>query len=96
VPLPRVAEARLRRHLAVVRRLHESDLARGLVGVPLPGGSPRNTRTPLANGPGSGSSPRRASASTRPRSARSAITFTRPSCSGRSSSAPHARGSPSP
>jgi len=37
VPLPRVAEAPLRRHLAVVRRLHESDLARGLVGVPLPG-----------------------------------------------------------
>lgn len=41
VPLPRIAEAPLRRHLAAVRRLHESDLARGLVGPPLPGGLAR-------------------------------------------------------
>ena len=37
VPLPRVAEGPLRRHLVAVRRLHEADLVRGLVGVPLPG-----------------------------------------------------------
>jgi integron integrase len=36
-PLPRVAEAPLHRHLEQVRRLHESDLARGLAGPPLPG-----------------------------------------------------------
>jgi integron integrase len=41
VPLPRVAEAPLRRHLAQVRRLHESDLARGLAGPPLPTGLAR-------------------------------------------------------
>jgi integron integrase len=37
VPLPRIAEAPLRRHLEQVRRLHESDLAQGLEGPPLPG-----------------------------------------------------------
>jgi integron integrase len=37
VPLPRVAEGPLRRHLARVHRLHEADLAAGLTGAPLPG-----------------------------------------------------------
>ena len=37
VPLPQVAEAPLRRHLVAIRRLHEGDLAEGVVGVPLPG-----------------------------------------------------------
>ncbi|HVN37679.1 MAG TPA: integron integrase [Myxococcota bacterium] len=37
VPLPRVVEEPLRGHLARVRRLHEVDLADGMVGVPLPG-----------------------------------------------------------
>jgi integron integrase len=37
VPLPRTLEAPLRDHLAEVRRLHQQDLADGLVGVPLPG-----------------------------------------------------------
>jgi len=41
VPLPRIAEAPLRRHLEQVRRLHEQDLARGLAGPPLPGGLAR-------------------------------------------------------
>jgi integron integrase len=40
-PLPRVAEAPLRRHLVQVHRLHEEDLARGLGGPPLPGGLER-------------------------------------------------------
>lgn len=38
VPLPQVAEGPLRRHLVAVRRIHESDLARGVAGVSLPGG----------------------------------------------------------
>ena len=37
VPLPRVAEGPLRRHVVAIRRLHEADLAQGLVVVPLPG-----------------------------------------------------------
>jgi len=37
VPLPRVAEEPLRGHLVWARRLHEIDLADGMVGVPLPG-----------------------------------------------------------
>jgi integron integrase len=37
-PLPRVAEAPLRRHLEQVARLHRDDLANGLAGPPLPGG----------------------------------------------------------
>jgi len=41
VPLPRIAEAPLRRHLQQVRRLHEADLVRGLAGPPLPGGLAR-------------------------------------------------------
>lgn len=41
VPLPRIAEAPLRRHLEQVRRLHQGDLARGLEGPPLPGGLAR-------------------------------------------------------
>jgi integron integrase len=40
-PLPRIAEAPLRRHLERVRRLHREDLARGLSGPPLPGGLAR-------------------------------------------------------
>lgn len=40
-PLPRVAEAPLRRHLSRVRELHEADLARGVAGPPLPGGLER-------------------------------------------------------
>ncbi|HSJ96950.1 MAG TPA: integron integrase [Myxococcota bacterium] len=38
VPLPRIADAPLRRHLQKVQNLHEGDLAQGLVGPPLPGG----------------------------------------------------------
>lgn len=41
VPLPRVAEAPLRRHLARVQQLHQADLARGLAGPPLPHGLAR-------------------------------------------------------
>jgi integron integrase len=40
-PLPRVAEAPLRRHLERVARLHREDIARGLWGPPLPGGLER-------------------------------------------------------
>ncbi|MGH7287562.1 MAG: integron integrase [Myxococcota bacterium] len=40
-PLPRVAEGPLRRHLAQVHRLHETDLAQGIWGPPLPGGLER-------------------------------------------------------
>src|SRR4029453_15646555 len=40
-PLPRVARAPLRRHLVQVHRLHETDLANGLSGAPLPGGLAR-------------------------------------------------------
>jgi integron integrase len=40
-PLPRVAEAPLRRHLERVAQLHREDLARGLAGPPLPGGLAR-------------------------------------------------------
>jgi integron integrase len=40
-PLPRVAEAPLRRHLEWVAALHREDLARGLSGPPLPGGLAR-------------------------------------------------------
>lgn len=45
VPLPRVAEAPLRRHLEQVRRLYESDVARGVEGPPLPGGLARKLPT---------------------------------------------------
>lgn len=41
VPLPRIAEAPLRRHLEQGQRLHRDDLARGLEGLPLPGGLAR-------------------------------------------------------
>lgn len=37
-PLPRIAEAPLRRHLERVARLHREDLANGVWGPPLPGG----------------------------------------------------------
>lgn len=40
-PLPRIAEAPLRRHLEQVARLHRDDLASGLWGPPLPGGLER-------------------------------------------------------
>jgi integron integrase len=40
-PLPRVAEAPLRRHLEQVERLQRGDLAEGISGPPLPGGLER-------------------------------------------------------
>jgi len=40
-PLPRVAEAPLRKHLERVRALHLGDLAAGVAGPPLPGGLAR-------------------------------------------------------
>jgi len=40
-PLPRVAEAPLRRHLERVEALHQGDLAKGILGPPLPGGLER-------------------------------------------------------
>jgi len=40
-PLPRIAEKPLRRHLERVRALHQSDLAGGVTGPPLPGGLER-------------------------------------------------------
>ena len=44
-PLPRVCVEPLHRHLAQVRRLHESDLAHGIGGPPLPGGLERKYPT---------------------------------------------------
>jgi len=42
-PLPRIADAPLRKHLTAVRRLYEADRARGLGGPPLPGALVRKT-----------------------------------------------------
>jgi integrase len=82
-PLPTVVHDELARHLDAVKEQHAADLHRGAGWVELPWALGRKYPTPVASGPGNGSSRPPASTSTARRASVVATISTSPSCSAR-------------